>query len=130
MDTFVCNICGIEFPKSDKANKYKRCVQCHREKEKERRLLDWKQIEERRENYKERAKIIKKEYRLKNKDKINERKKELRQKKIIEELGIDRINKIHERWIQFNKDEPGRHITENLSPKQKLKIMKTYNIEV
>ena len=130
MDTFVCNICGIQFPKSDKANKYKRCVQCHREKEKERRLLDWKQIEERRENYKERAKIIKKEYRLKNKDKINERKNELRQKKIIEELGIDRINKIHERWIQFNKDEPGRHITENLSPKQKLKIMKTYNIEV
>jgi hypothetical protein len=40
MDTFVCNICGIEFPKNEKANKYKRCVQCHRVKEKERRLLE------------------------------------------------------------------------------------------
>ena len=76
------------------------------------------------------GKNYKKRIPIKNKDKINERRKESRQKKIIEELGIDRINKIHERWIQFNKDEPGRHITENLSPKQKLKIMKTYNIEV
>ena len=130
MNTFVCNICGIEFPKNEKANKYKRCVQCHKEKEKERRLLNWKQIEERREKYKERAKVVKKEYRLKNKDKINERNKELRQNKIIEELGIERINKINERWIQFNIDEPGRHITETLSPKQKLKIMKQYNIKV
>ena len=44
MNTFVCNICGIEFPKNEKVNKYKRCVQCHKEKEKERRLLNWKQI--------------------------------------------------------------------------------------
>ena len=126
----MCNICGIEFPKNEKVNKYKRCVQCHKEKEKERRLLNWKQIEERREKYKERAKVVKKEYRLKNKDKINERNKELRRNKIIEELGIERINKINERWIQFNIDEPGRHITETLSPKQKLNIMKQYNIKV
>ncbi len=74
---FTCNVCKIEFPISERAKKYKRCIQCHKVKEKERRDKDWKQILLRREKYKERAKIVKKEYREKNKDKKYTQMKEL-----------------------------------------------------
>ena len=82
---FVCNVCKLEFPINEKANRYKRCIQCHKDKEKDRRIKNWKQIEQKRENYKERAKLIKKEYREKNKDKIKEYNKNYRLKKKLED---------------------------------------------
>ena len=123
---FTCNVCQLEFPLSDKAKRNKRCIECHRQKEKERRLLDWRQIEVRREKYKERAKIIKKEYRENNKEKLSERRKINREKKIIEELTEEGVKAIHEKWILFNIKHPGRHITDGLSAKQKRKIMNCY----
>ena len=123
---FICNVCQIEFPLSDKAKRNKRCKECHSKKEKERRLLDWRQIEVRREKYKERAKIIKKIYRENNKEKLSERRKINREKKIIEELTVEGIKEIHEKWILFNIKHPGRHITDGLSAKQKRKIMNCY----
>jgi len=126
MDIFVCNICKKEFPENEKANRYKRCMNCHKQSEKERRIKNWKEIDQRRENYKERAKIVQKEYRIKNKDKINAQNKERRQKQIIEELTVEGINRINENWIRFNNENTGRHKSEHLSPKQKLKIMNCY----
>ena len=126
MNIFVCNICKLEFPESEKKKGYKRCINCHRQAEKERRIKNWRAIEQRRENYKERAKIIQKEYRIKNKDKINAQNKEKRHQQIIKELTEEGINIINENWILFNKENPGRHISEHLSPKQKLKIMNCY----
>ena len=126
MNIFVCNVCKKEFSESERAKQYKRCIECHKECERKRRILNWKGIEQRRENYKERAKIIQKEYRIKNKDKINAQNKENRQKQIIKELTEEGINKINENWIRFNEENPGRHISAKLSPKQKLKIMNCY----
>jgi len=52
--------------------------------------------------------------------------KENRHQQIIKELTEEGINRINENWILFNKENPGRHISEHLSPKQKLKIMNCY----
>ena len=126
MDKFICNVCIIEFTISERKYPYKRCINCHKEKEKERREKDWKQIEYNREKYKERAKLIKKEYIEKNKDKLNEYNKKYKQRKVLEEFTENELNEVNEKWILFNKKHTGRHITEGLSPKQKLKIMKCY----
>ena len=32
--SFICSVCKKDFPVSEKARKYKRCITCHKEKEK------------------------------------------------------------------------------------------------
>ena len=125
-DKFVCNICELEYPIIEKQNKYRRCKQCHKEKEKERRIDDWKKIENRRENYKERAKLIRKEYVIKNKDIMNEKRKIYKEKKILEELTEPVVKEIMEKWILFIIKHSECPYSEKLSIKQKAYIMSCY----
>ena len=122
-DTFVCNICVLEYPIIEKETNRRRCKQCHKEKEKERRIIEWKQIEKRRENYKERAKLIRKEYIIKNKDIMNEKRKIYKEKKILEELTEAGVKEIMDKWILFTMKHSERSYSEKLSIKQKASIM-------
>jgi hypothetical protein len=125
-DTFVCNICELEYPNIEKEKNRRRCKQCHKEKEKERRIIEWKQIKKRRENYKERAKLVQKEYIIKNKDIINEKRKIYKEKKILEELTEPGVKEIMDKWILFTLKHSESPYSEKLSIKQKAYIMSCY----
>ena len=83
--SFICNLCKKDIPLSEKVKDYKRCITCHKEKEKVRRIINFREIELSREKHKDKRKETSKHTRIKNRN---------------EKYGYTEeiINDINDRW--------------------------------
>ena len=120
--SFICSVCKKDFPVSEKARKYKRCITCHKEKEKVRRILNFRDIEEYRERYKEKGKEPRKQYLIKKRnDKYGYT------EEIIKEIN-DRWDKTQTEMKEFCKKYDHRPIIykKEMTPKLKEIGMKSF----
>ena len=63
--SFICNVCKQDIPVSGKVKGYKRCITCHREKEKLRRIINFRETEAYREKNRDKKKETRKQTRVK-----------------------------------------------------------------
>ena len=73
---FICKICDGAFYLEDKHKKYNRCLTCHRQQENKK---DKVRRQNKSDEQKEKVREVKRHYREKHKDEINEKTREKRQ---------------------------------------------------